>query len=301
MCIRDRVVVATGAHPVIPDVVRDSGVDVHTSDTIMRLEQLPASLVILGGGVIASEFAHVFSALGVSVSVVTRGERLLRVLDRELSEAFTDLARAQWDVRTGVEATAVTGTESGVQLVLSDGTVAAGETLLVATGRHPNTEDLGLERTGVRTHDDGRVVVDEHGRTTCPGVWSLGDASSPHQLKHVANHEARVVAHNLVHPDDLWSFDHDAVPAAVFTHPQIATVGLTEDEAREAGHDVSTKVQRYGDTAYGWAMEDSTGLLKVVGDAATGELLGAHVLGPHASTLIQPAIQALALLSLIHI
>src|SRR5690606_25432517 len=119
--------------------------------------------------------------------------------------------------------------------------------------------------------------------------------SSPHQLKHVANHEARVVAHNLVHPDALQSFDHRYVPAAVFTDPQVATVGLTEDEARERGHDVTTKTQRYGDVAYGWAMEDTTGLFKVVADRRTGQLLGAHAMGPHSSSLIQPLIQALSL------
>jgi mycothione reductase len=125
-------------------------------------------------------------------------------------------------------------------------------------------------------------------------VWALGDVSSPHQLKHVANHEARVVAHNLVHPQDLRSFDHRYVPAAVFTHPQVATVGLTEAEARGHGHDVATKTQRYGDVAYGWALEDTTGLFKVVADRRTGRLLGAHAMGPHASSLIQPVIQALS-------
>ena len=124
-------------------------------------------------------------------------------------------------------------------------------------------------------------------------MWALGDASSPFQLKHVANHEARVVAHNLVHPEDLRSFAHDVVPAAVFTRPQLASVGLTEAEARAAGHDVTTKVQRYGDTAFGWAMEDTTSICKLVADRRTGLLLGAHLMGPQASTLIQPIVQAM--------
>lgn len=290
----DQVVIATGARPRIPDVVASSGVPWHTSDTVMRLDELPASMVILGGGVIAAEFAHVFSSLGVRVSVVLRGQRLLTQVDPEISAAFTDLARAQWDVRTGADVEAVRAGGEGVELRLSDGTLATGELLLVATGRTPNTDDLGLEHTAVRRHDDGRVVVDEHGRTDAPGVWSLGDASSPYQLKHVANQEARVVAHNLLHPEDLQSFDHRHVPAAVFTHPQVATVGLTEAAAREQGYAVTTKTQRYGDTAYGWAMEDSTGLFKLVADRGSGRLLGAHVMGPHASTLVQPVIQALS-------
>ncbi|WP_151524335.1 mycothione reductase [Serinicoccus kebangsaanensis] len=291
----EQIVIATGSSPTIPPAVTEAGVPFHTSDTVMRLGELPASLVILGGGVIAAEFAHIFSALGVAVTIVTRGDGLLRVLDAEVAAAYTDLARAQWTVRTGVEASSVAEGGAGVELGLTDGSVVTGEVLLVATGRAPNTVDLGLEHTGVRTHEDGRVVVDRFGRTDVPGVWSLGDASSEHQLKHVANHEARMVAHNLAHPDDLRAFDHRYVPAAIFSHPQVATVGLTEQEAEDAGHEVTTKVQRYGDTAYGWAMEDTTGILKAVGDVATGQLLGVHAMGPHASTLIQPAIQALSM------
>ncbi len=291
----DQVVIATGSRPFVPEVVLDAGVPFHTSDTVMRLSELPASLVILGGGYIAAEFAHIFSALGVAVRIVNRGAGLLRALDGELAAAWTDLARAQWDVRTGVEAVAVEQGESELELTLSDGSTVSGEVLLVATGRTPQTDDLGLEHTGVSTHDDGRVVVDRFGRTDVPGVWSLGDASSEHQLKHVANHEARVVAHNLAHPEDLRAFDHRFVPSAVFTHPQMACVGLTEAQAQDEGYAVTTKVQRFGDTAYGWAMEDTTGLLKAVGDAATGRLLGVHAMGPMASTLIQPAIQALSM------
>ena len=290
----DQVVIATGSRPRVPALIGDAGVPFHTSDTVMRLDELPASMVIVGGGVIAAEFAHVFSALGVQVTVVTRTDRMLRVLDVELSEAFTHLARERWHLHTRALPTAVRRGGAGVELDLADGTTVGGELLLVATGRIPNSDDLGLEHTGVRTHVDGRVVVDEHGRTGVEGVWSLGDVSSPHQLKHVANHEARVVAHNLVHPQDLRSFDHRYVPAAVFTHPQVATVGLTEAEARGHGHDVATKTQRYGDVAYGWALEDTTGLFKVVADRRTGRLLGAHAMGPHASSLIQPVIQALS-------
>ena len=291
----DQVVIATGARPRVPDVIRDSGVPFHTSDTVMRLEELPASLVVVGGGVIAAEFAHVFSALGVHVTVITRTDRLLRALDAELSEAFTELARERWHVHTDAEPTAARLGGDGIELDLADGTVVTGELLLVATGRQPNSDDLGLEAAGVAVREDGRIEVDEHGRTSASGVWSLGDVSSPYQLKHVANHEARVVAHNLVHPDALMSFDHRYVPAAVFSDPQVATVGLTEEQAREQGYDVTTKTQRYGDVAYGWAMEDTTSLFKVVGDRRTGQVLGAHAIGPHSSSLIQPVIQALSL------
>ncbi|TWP35095.1 mycothione reductase [Leekyejoonella antrihumi] len=290
----DQIVLSVGAHAVVPEMVTQSGVPYQTSDTIMRIDELPASMVILGGGFISSEFAHVFSALGVDVTVVTRGPALLRAEDREISEAFTELATRQWTVHLDAPVEKISGDARSVTLSLPEGRRVEAEMLLVATGREPSTAGLALDKAGVRTHDDGRIVVDEFGRTDADGVWSLGDASSEHQLKHVANHEARAVAHNLTHPGDLRAFDHRYVPSAVFTHPQIASVGLTEQEAREAGHDVVTKTQKYGDVAYGWAMEDQTSIAKVVADRATGQLLGAHFMGPDASTLVQPVIQALS-------
>jgi len=142
------------------------------------------------------------------------------------------------------------------------------------------------------------VVVDGYQRTTARGIFALGDVSSAYQLKHVANHEARVVQRNLlVDWDDtaaMTASDHRFVPAAVFTDPQMAAVGLTEFEAREAGHDVVVKVQKYSDTAYGWAMEDRHGVVKLIGDRATGKILGAHVMGYQASSIIQPIIGAMS-------
>lgn len=293
-----QVVVATGSHAVIPDelaaAAEREGVELHTSDTVMRLPDLPARMLVVGAGYIAMEMAHVFSAFGTEVVVSARGDRLLRHLDGDISAAFTAAAAEQWDVRFRTTVTDMRRTSSGVTATLSDGSTVDTDVVLVATGRRPSTQDMGLDVAGVEVHDDDRVVVDEHGRTTADGVWSLGDASSPFQLKHVANHEARVVAHNLAHPEDLQSYTHTAVPAAVFTHPQIASVGLTEEEARAQGLDISVKVQQYGDTAYGWAMEDTSSLCKVIADRRTGRLVGGHLVGPQASTLIQPLIQMMA-------
>ena len=290
----DQIVIAAGAHPVVPDAVSQSGVPFHTSDTVMRLDQLPERLVILGAGFIAAEFAHIFSALGSQVTVVARRNALLRQLDSEISQRFTAIAREQWDVRLNTELTKVSGAESEVRLDFADRSYAVGDVLLVATGRVPNTADLGLEQAGIETREDGRVRVDEHGRTNVAGVWSLGDVSSDYQLKHVANHEARIVAHNLAHPGELQSFDHRFVPQAVFTSPQIASVGRTEEQLKVQGRKYVTKTQAYGDTAYGWAMEDTTGVCKVIADPATGELLGAHLMGYQASNLIQPLIQGMS-------
>ncbi len=290
----DQVVIATGGHPVVPPVVEQSGVPFHTSDTIMRVDALPKRMLVVGGGYIACEMAHVFSSFGTQVTILARGDRLLRHLDDDLSERFTEVARGHWDVRTGTEVEALETVGDGIRATLGDGSTVEADLLLVATGRAPSTPDLHTDKAGVELHDDGRVRVDEFGRTTASGVWALGDVSSPYQLKHVANAEARAVAHNLVHPDDLRAMPHDHVPAAVFTNPQIASVGLTESECREQGLRYTTKVQAFGDVAYGWAMEDTTGICKVIADPATGRLLGAHLLGPFSSSLVQPLVQAMA-------
>lgn len=292
-----QIVIAAGSRPDIPSVIAESGVDYHTSDTVMRIEELPSSMIILGGGYIGAEFAHVFSAFGVDVTVVTRGDGLLRDEDQEISEAFTHQASQQWNVELNATISAAKQTARGVTLTTADGRDINGQMLLVATGRTPNGDLLNLDNAGIN-HDNYRVITDAQGRTNVDGIWALGDAANPYQLKHVANHEARVVAHNLAqtfnNATNLRSFDHRYVPSAVFTHPQIASVGLTETQARQAGHDVVAHTQRYGDVAYGWAMEDQTGIVKVIGDKATGKLLGAHFMGPDSSSLIQPAIQALS-------
>ena len=289
----DHIVLATGTRATVPDVVTRGAVPFHTSDTIMRIDDLPDRLVILGGGFVAAEFAHVFSAFGVHITVLARSG-LLRHLDHEVTARFTELVRDRWHLRSGVHPTAVRGGDGDMTLDLDDGTSVSGDLLLVATGRVPNGDRLGLAAGGVGAHEDGRIIVDKHQRTSVPGVWALGDASSDHLLKHVANHEARVVAHNLAHPDALMASDHRYVPAAVFTHPQLASVGLTEEEAVASGQPHVTATAAYGGTAYGWAMADTTSVCKLVADPAAGALLGAHLMGEQAATLIQPLIQAMS-------
>jgi mycothione reductase len=290
----DQIVLATGARPVVPPVIADSGVDFHTSDTIMRIDELPARLVIVGGGFIAAEFAHVFSSLGVDVRLVSMGPELLENFDPVISGRFTELARQRWDIRLSATVASVhrrKSSDGNVTVELEDGTTVTGDLLLVATGRQPNTDDLSLELAGVKRHEDGRIEVDAYGRTTAAGIWSLGDASSPFELKHLANAEARALAHNLTSPGDLRPYPHDWVPSAVFTEPQIATVGARRQDLT-GQTPYAEAVHNYADTAYGWAMKDTTGFCQLYGDPATGKLLGAHILGYQASLLIQPLIQA---------
>lgn len=295
----DKVVIAAGSRIRIPPAIADCGVAYETSDTIMRIAELPDHLVIVGGGFVAAEFAHVFSALGVRITIVVRGDGLLTHCDETICHRFTDLAAEKWDVRTHENVIGSHHDGERIVLELDDGKEISADMLLVATGRVANGDRLDAEQAGVDVDADGMVVVDDYQRTTARGIFALGDVSSTYQLKHVANHEMRVVRHNLMQDWDdtaaMVASDHRFVPSAVFTSPQIATVGLTEAAARAAGHDVVVKVQNYGDTAYGWAMEDTTGIAKVIGDRATGLILGAHLMGYQASTLIQPLIQAMSL------
>ncbi len=293
----DQVVIAAGSRAVVPDIEGLDTVEHHTSDTIMRIDDVPGRIAIIGGGFVAAEFAHIFGSFGSEVTLVNRSEALLRAEDDDVSRRFTELAQRRWDVRLDTTTEKVEAYDGGIRLHLrTDGatSVLDVDTLLVATGRTSNADGLDLDRTGVEVDEHGLVVVDEHQRTTARGIWALGDISNRYQLKHVSNHEARVVQHNLLHPDDLLRADHDVVPSAVFTSPQVASVGITEEEARERGVRYVTARRAYGDTAYGWAMEDHASFAKVLVDPDTGLLLGAHILGAQASNLIQPLIQAMS-------
>ena len=312
----DQIVLAAGSRAVVPEIPgldpstgSGTGVPFHTSDTIMRIDEVPRRLAIVGGGFVAAEFAHVFGSFGSEVTVINRSAALLREEDDDISARFTEQAQEQWDVRLNKVVSKVEKYDGGIRLHLStelsdpqgaiappgsDNSVLEVDTLLIAIGRAPNSDLLDLDATGVVVDDDGLVVVDEYQRTNVEGIWALGDISGAHQLKHVANLEARVVQHNLLHPDDLVAADHRFVPSAVFTSPQVASVGITEREAIDQGLRYVTSRQSYGDVAYGWAMEDTTGFVKLVADPQTGLLLGGHIIGPQASNLVQPLIQAMS-------
>ncbi|MCX5409228.1 mycothione reductase [Streptomyces sp. NBC_00335] len=290
-----QLVIAAGGRPLVPPPVLDSGLPYETSDTVMRIDAPPRRLAVLGGGYIAAELAEVFAAAGSSVVIVEKEDRLLGPQDETVAERFTELARSRYDLRLGREVTAVGGRPGALRLTLDDASTVEADTLLVAAGRVPNSDRLNLDAAGVATHGDGRIVVDAHQRTTAQGVFALGDICTPVPLKHVANREAQVVAHNLRHPDDLIAADHDLVPAAVFTSPQIASIGATGQDCRDRGLNPLVGEARYADIAYGWAMEDTTGFCKVLAERGTGRLLGAHLMGPQAATLIQPLVLAMTL------
>ncbi|WP_419915359.1 mycothione reductase [Candidatus Poriferisodalis sp.] len=321
------VVLGAGARAFLPPYRGLGTVPFHTSDTVMRLDSLPESMIVLGGGYIACELGYVFSALGTKVTMINRGERLLRAEDDDVSAAFTMAAQRHFDLRLGATVSSVRGgaaTGDSVRggaadfVYATDGSPSAhgnsytveftrdgsaesasADVLLVATGRVPNGDQLALDLAGV-DDEDGRVLTDEYYRTSAPGVWAFGDLSSEIQLKHLANAQVRALRHNLLVAEGqadgpMHTVREDLVPHAVFSHPQVASVGLTERDARAAGLPISVANKPFGHTAYGWAMEDTASFAKLIAHAETRELLGAHIIGPQASTLIQQLIQGMAL------
>ncbi|HET6299046.1 MAG TPA: mycothione reductase [Kribbella sp.] len=294
----NKFVLASGSRPIIPFIPGLEEVGYHTSDTIMRLENLPRRLGIIGSGFVAAEFAHVFSSFGVEVTVLARSGLMLRHEDTEIATRFTELAGKHYDVRLNHDTVrAVRRSDGAIALeTLSPGgpDELVVDEVLVAVGRKSNSDLLNPRATGIEVEDDGRVVVDEFQETAVEGIYALGDLTSPYQLKHVANHEARVVKHNLLHPEDPVEADHRYVPHAVFSSPQVASVGLTEEQAIEEGVRYVVGREDYSSIAYGWAMEDTTGFAKILADPLTGQLLGCHVIGPQAATVIQPVIQAMS-------
>lgn len=301
-----QIVLATGSRVSLPEVPGIDLPQVHTSDTVMRIDELPQRVVVIGGGFIAAEFAHVFSGLGSKVTQAVRSERLLRAHDDTIAQRFAKEAPKHWDLRLNHGLQCIEETGDGAVTVtfdhLGQRVEVEADLVLVATGRTPNSDTVNaapffdLDEQGLVSVDQYQRVLS--GGNPVKGVWALGDVSSPYQLKHVANAEMRTVQHNLLNPENLESTDHRYVPSAVFTHPQIAAVGLTETQARQQaeseGFEISVKEQNFGDVAYGWAMDDSVGLCKLIARKDTGELLGAHLIGEDSANLIQPLIQAMS-------
>lgn len=296
----ERIVVAAGTRPFIPPIDGIDRVEALTSDDVMRIDTLPASMLVLGGGVIAAEMGHVFASLGTHVTWVHRGRELLEGQDPEVRARFGAIAAERYDVRLTTEIERLEPSPTGgirAHLVRADGTrdVVDVERLLVATGRIPNSDLLDVAAGGLDIDVHGHLVTDGTFATNVDGVWSFGDSTNHFQLKHVANAEARLVRQNLLDPGSASDDMLPEVPAAVFTDPQIASVGVNEDEARAAGTPYVATVREFSSTAYGWAMEDTTSFVKLLADPATHLLIGAHIMGPQASLLIQPLLQAIAL------
>ncbi len=286
------ILLAAGARPVVPPITGLMETGFHTSDSIMRLPEIPRRLGIIGGGFIAVEMGHVFSALGSEVTIFNRSNTLLREFDHDISASFTEAFGERVQLMLGHVPTRVERVTDGIKITCAVGESIVDE-ILVATGREPNSDLLDVDAAGLECHHHGTVAVDDTMATNVPGIWAIGDLANNYQLKHLANAEAAVAFWNIAHPDDLRHQSYKAVPSAVFSNPQVATVGLTEQEALRQGRSFTVGRRDYGGTAYGWAVVDDSGFAKVLVDDDTGLILGAHVLGPQASSIIQPLIQAM--------
>lgn len=300
----DRVVIATGARPRKLDIpgVDDPGLAgcIYTYDTIMRREKLPSSMMVLGGGIIAVEFAYYFASFGTKVTLMHRGAQLLDHEDEAVAELFTGLMADKVTLRLNQQVVVFEPNDRGGIIVGTediDGIEYSYdvECVLVAIGRQPNSDTLDPGSGGIAVQDNGLIVVDEYLRTSDPRVFAMGDVCSQWPFQHVAAAQARVVRHNLLHPESLRTWDHRFVPHAVFADPQIASVGLNESLAREQGLDYVTVTQKFDSVAYGWAMDDRIGFVKLLAERQTMKLLGAHIIGAQAALLIQPLIQGMSL------
>jgi dihydrolipoamide dehydrogenase len=287
----------TGSKPVIPPINGLEKVGYLTSDTLLKLNRLPESIAIIGGGYIAAEYGHFFSAMGSKVTIIGRNPQFLPDEEPEVSALAKRELQKRMQILTNHEVREAAKTSTGIKKLVAvnreNGKTIeiAAEEILVASGRGPNTDILHPEKGGIKTDAEGWIVVNEYLETSQPGVWALGDADGKYPFKHKANYEAQVVYYNAILKERIQA-DYHAVPHAVFTHPEVASVGLKEKEAIEKyGKDkVLIGIQRYQDTAKGEAMGVKDYFVKVIVEKETMKILGAHVIGPYASVLIQEII-----------
>jgi mycothione reductase len=294
----DRFVLAGGSRPVVPSIDGLDEVPYLTSDNVMRLETFPKSMVVVGGGYISAEISHIFGAFGTKITIVEQSEQLLTTHDVDIRARFTELYQRRFDVRLNAKVDQVTTTRKGVRVAFESTkgpqSVEA-DVLLIATGRRPNSDRLDAAAGGLDVDDDGHFSIDDTYQTNVPGIWAFGDLANHFDLKHMANAEARVVRHNLVHPATPAKLPFSLVPAAVFADPQVASVGMTEQELQAKGRHYAAAMCPYSDAAFGWALEDTTSFVKILADPDGRHILGAHIIGPQASILIQPLLQAMCL------
>ena len=288
--LRARVVLlATGSRPHHPPSIPFDDPDVHDSETVLSIERPPERVVAVGGGPVGCEYASIFAALGVQVTLVDRGTRLLPLLDRELSaELAHGMRRAGVRLMLGTQLDAAIERDADGLLVRVDGEVLRPDLILLASGRSGNVEGLGLAEAGVQADDRGRVRVDRNFQTTAPGIYAAGDITGPPGLASVAMEQARIAMCSAFEIRFKESLD-PVVPTGIYTLPEAAMVGLTEEQARATGIDVETGRAFFNANARALIAGSTEGLVKLVFRASDRQLLGAHILGEEATELIHVA------------
>ncbi len=291
----ETVVLAAGSRPLVPPIDGLDEVAYLTSRDALALRDPPERLAILGGGYIACELGYAFDALGTDVTVIEMLDSLVPREDSDVAAAYTDIASERHEVYTGHRVTAVEPDGDGVRVHAEtesgDDLGVSADEVLVALGRTPNTDALDVGAAGIETDENGYVETDEYLRTTAPGVYAQGDIAGNWAFKHSGDYETGVVVDNAVHGVER-PVDYSAMPHAIFTEPQMAGVGATEDELADADREYVVGRAALPDTAMGRAKKLEHGFVKVLA-APNGELLGCHALGHEASVLIHEAVVAM--------
>jgi dihydrolipoamide dehydrogenase len=293
----DSIFLVSGARPLIPVIEGVEDVDYLTNESVLELTERPESILIVGGGYIAAEYGHFFAAMGTQVTIVQRNAYLVPDEEPEISELLQEKMAKRMDIHTNTEAVEIREDEDGISVICENVQSGEEQTLnaqrvMIAAGRRSNADLLQVENAGIETDERNYIKANEYLETNVDGIWALGDATGEHMFKHVVNREAAIVADNFFH-DHHTAMDYGAVPHAVFSHPQIASVGLTEAEARRE-FDILVGHADYWDVAKGQAMLEKDGFAKAIVGQEDGRLLGFHIIGPYAPILIQEVINVMA-------
>ncbi len=292
----DKIILATGTRPAAPDIKGFESVPFLTSTSALELQELPTSLLVIGGGYIGCELAQMFARAGVNVTMTTRSH-LLSGGEPEISAALTQFLRDEGiTILDDLTYDHIEQTQTGVALSIQKDSrpqLIEEEQVLAASGRIPNIEGLGLEEAGITLNEHGGIKIDDRMRTSIPGVYATGDVTAQDQFVYMAAYGAKIASQNALNGDSL-KYDNTAMPAVVFTDPQVATVGLTEAQAEALGYDVKTSVLDLKHVPRALAARDTRGLIKLVADAETKRLLGAHLIAPEGADSIQTAALAIA-------
>jgi dihydrolipoamide dehydrogenase len=293
----EMIFIVSGARPGIPPIKGIENIGYLTSDTVLELQTPPKSILIIGGGYVGMEYGHFFSGIGTKTTILQRPYRVVPEEEPEISELLKKEMQQRMEIYTGFEVTEAKQ-EGQLKMLIAknrqDGNQHefSAESVMIATGRVSNVDILKPEKTGVELDERGFIKVDEYLETSKKNIWAFGDAIGIQMFKHVANYEAGVVWHNAVH-DHKVKMDFSAAPHAIFSHPQVASVGLTEEQAKEQYHNILVGQASYSETAMGAAMGFPEGFVKVIVEKETGKILGGHIIGPEASSLIQEIINAM--------
>jgi mycothione reductase len=292
----ENIFLASGSRPFIPPIDGLQKVDYLTNETLLQLEELPNSLIIIGGGYIGVEYGHFFAAMGTRVTILEMTDRLVPVEEPEIRELLYNQLSQRMDVFLNYQAQEIKTEGGKVRVTVKDSVTGeskdfAADRILIAVGRRSNADLLRVENAGIELDQRGFIKVNEKMETNVKNVCAVGDANGRQMFTHVANREALVAAQNLLHDAGL-KMSYDAVPHAIYSHPQIAAVGLTEEQARQ-DHDILVARVPYTDVAKGEAMMEREGFAKAIVDKESMKILGFHIIGPFAPTLIQEVVNAM--------